>query len=146
MQKGKKKKENFSKKKKPFRDEFVWLLVLGFWMAGIFIASSVPGTGENYWDFRTFLERKGAHVLEYFVLAYLFWKVTAFQEISFSRKMIISVFAALLYAFSDEIHQLFVFGREGQLLDVGIDFAGILLFILLVEVKTGIFPKEKTRR
>lgn len=160
MPKGKKKKENYSKKnpiplgrsrsilrngtKKPFSDEFIWFLILGLWAAGIFIASSVEGSGENYWDLRTFLERKGAHIFEFFVLAYLVWKVAYFWKIGFWRKIFFVFFIPFLYAVSDEIHQLFVFGREGKALDVGIDLIGILSFILLAVVGRRIFLQKKT--
>jgi hypothetical protein len=126
------------------RDEFVWLLVLGLWMAGIFIASSVPGSGENYWDLRTFLERKGAHVFEFFVLAYLAWKVASYHKFDFRKKAAIAFLISFIYAVSDEIHQLFVFGREGKALDVGIDLIGIMLFILFLAAGKRIISKEKT--
>lgn len=142
MPKGKKKKEIFSKKKKLFQDEFIWLMVLGLWMAGIFIASSVAGSGENYWDLRTFLERKGAHVFEFFILAYLVWKVADFQKLIFRKKLYVVFLLPFVYAVSDEIHQLFVFGREGKALDVGIDLIGILSLIFLLEIGKRLFPKK----
>ena len=43
-----------------------------------------------------------------------------------------SFLVGLLYAVSDEIHQLYVPGREASLHDVGIDAAGVLLALLLV--------------
>ncbi len=143
MPREKKKKEKFLKKKGQFGDEFAWLLILGLWAAGIFIASSVPGSGEYYWNLQTFFERKGAHVFEFFVLAYLVWKVADFQRISFKGKIYFVFFASFFYAVSDEVHQLFVFGREGKALDVGIDLIGILSFILLIRLIKRMFSIEK---
>ncbi len=41
----------------------------------------------------------------------------------------------LLYAMSDELHQLYVPGREASIADVGIDAAGLLLALLLLWIK-----------
>jgi VanZ family protein len=41
---------------------------------------------------------------------------------------------SLLYAFSDETHQLFVPGREGKLTDVGIDAIGIAIGVIVVHL------------
>lgn len=80
-------------------------------------------------EFFHFLLRKGAHFTVYLVLGVLVAfalykrKVIAYRRISF----LISV----LYAVSDEIHQVFVPGRAGQVQDVLIDASGALLGILL---------------
>jgi VanZ family protein len=44
----------------------------------------------------------------------------------------------LLYAVSDELHQLFVPGREATLLDLGFDALGILILLLLVRGREAI--------
>lgn len=134
MPKARKKKENYSKKKKPFSKEFLWFLLLGLWMAGIYIASSIEGSGERYYDLKMLVERKGAHILEFFVLAYLFWKVLNYSVIDFKRKLYLAFFFSLFYAISDEFHQLFVFGREGKLSDVGIDCVGIFMFLISLAI------------
>jgi VanZ family protein len=56
------------------------------------------------------------------------------------RKALLTAFA---YAVSTEILQLY-FGRDGQLVDVGIDFCGILIFFLLNQLGSGVrsFLKE----
>lgn len=131
MPKAKKRKENYSKKKKPFSEEFAWLLLLGLWMAGIFFASSTEGSGEHYYNLKMLIERKGAHVFEFFVLAYLFWKFFDQSILDFKRKIIFVFLFSLAYAVSDEVHQLFVFGREGKVLDVGIDCIGIFIFLFV---------------
>jgi len=99
-------------------------------MAGIFIASSMEGSGEHYYDLRMFIERKGAHIVEFFILAYLFWKVLSQSISDFKRKMIFVFIFSLAYAVSDEFHQWFVAGREGLVLDVGIDCIGVFIFLI----------------
>ena len=134
MSKGKKKKENYLKKKKQFDESFVWLLLAGLWMAGIFIASSTEGSGEYFYNLKMLIERKGAHILEFFVLAYLFWKVLRYRVSDFKKLLIFVFLFSLLYAVSDEFHQLFVFGREGKLFDIGMDSIGIIIFLTLARV------------
>ncbi len=74
--------------------------------------------------------RKGAHVFLYFILTillFLFFHTFSFKEDLF----LISFLFAIFYACTDEIHQLFIEGREGQIFDVFIDSIGILFGILL---------------
>lgn len=62
----------------------------------------------------------------------------------------ISTMAGVLYAISDEIHQLMVSGRSGNIKDVIIDslgvITGIIFFLLLKEMKTKLFSKKNTSR
>jgi hypothetical protein len=145
MPRARKKKENYSRKKKPFSEEFLWLLLLGLWMAGIFIASSTEGSGEHYYDLKMLVERKGAHILEFFALTYLFWKVLSYSIADFKRRLSLVLLFSLFYAISDEFHQLFVFGREGKLSDVGIDCVGIFIFLIFIALFKKM-PKQKIFR
>lgn len=63
--------------------------------------------------------RKSAHLLSFGLLALLGAWATGRR----GTGLIIAVF----YAMTDEYHQTFVPGREGRLLDVGIDSVGALL-------------------
>ena len=92
--------------------------------------------------------RKCAHLTEYAVLGALLAATaasyTALQgflqghgSASASRTMkplVLPFIIGVLYAVSDEIHQLFVPGRAGQLRDVLIDSAGILIGMCLYRV------------
>ena len=131
MSKVKKQKENFSDKKKPF-DEFVWHSLLAFWIAGIFILSSFEGSGEHYWNTWVFVQRKSAHIFEFFILAYLVWKVLLFYPLKARERFWLTLLLSLFGASWDEVHQLFVFGREGKIEDMVIDLVGIVLFLLVV--------------
>ena len=54
------------------------------------------------------------------------------EYISLSKKSILTViFLVFLYACSDEIHQLFIPGRSGEILDVLIDTLGGITSIVL---------------
>ncbi|NTW30553.1 MAG: VanZ family protein [Candidatus Moranbacteria bacterium] len=101
---------------------------LFIWMAVIYLFSSMPGSGSgSQLTLRYLLERKGAHVFEYLVLSLLAFNAfrLAYPKERSGFHVSLAIALSLLYAFSDETHQLFVPGREGKLSDVGIDLIGM---------------------
>jgi VanZ family protein len=96
----------------------LWLPVV-LWAGLIFALSSVPSldTGLS-WDYPL---RKLAHAGEFAVLGALLAR--AVPELA-------ALWLGIAYAVVDELHQTFVPGRAGTLLDVGIDSVGVLLGIL----------------
>ncbi|EKE21558.1 MAG: VanZ family protein [uncultured bacterium] len=107
------------------------LLVVLVWMGVIFYFSSLQGDGVRYiHSIWFYVERKGAHVAEYLILAFLFIKLFKSGRLNKGKVFMLSGAASLLYAFSDEFHQSFVFGREGKITDVGFDLIGIILAVL----------------
>ncbi len=93
-----------------------WAPVL-LWAAVIFAFSSLPslGTDLGTWDL---VLRKLAHLAEYAILGGLLLRATP--------RLGPAVVLAALYAVSDEVHQTFVEGRVGAVLDVAIDTLGAL--------------------
>ena len=79
-----------------------------------------------------FMIRKLAHFTLYFVLGLLFILVLNEYNLSIKYKVIYTIIFCLIYACSDEIHQLFVPNREGKLLDIGIDMLGSFLSIFMI--------------
>ncbi len=79
-----------------------------------------------------------AHLAEYAGFGFLV--SNAFFSYSLQAHPIISPIIAFIYAVSDEIHQLFVPGRAFQIIDLTVDFSGILIgtlvFLLLVKLIT----------
>jgi VanZ family protein len=118
------------------------LLLILVWMGVIFYFSSLQGSGVKYnpplWFF---IERKGAHIGEYFILTLFLINFFIKRYSNLKDVFTISALVALLYAFTDEIHQLFVFGREGKITDVGFDSVGIILALTIF----GVFIKVKER-
>lgn len=105
-----------------------YYLPLLLWMGVIFYLSSLPGSGyQGAHTLWFYIERKGAHILEYFVLTLLFARVLKSHGINIPKRYFLAGTCSLLFAFSDEFHQSFVFGREGKMLDIGVDLAGIIL-------------------
>ena len=78
------------------------------------------------------IARKTAHMLAYMVLGVLC--MTALFQYSIRRGIrTAAAFAVCVgYAGMDEVHQLFVAGRSGQITDVGIDTIGVFLGICSV--------------
>lgn len=114
------------------------------WMGVIFSFSAMSGNGEggeaSSWFY---IERKGAHVFEYFILTFLVLRVFGLHSgFTNRRKVILSIIFSLAYACSDEFHQLFVSGRQGKISDVGIDLIGIALMILLLNIWRSKRQKE----
>lgn len=85
--------------------------------------------------------RKNAHFIAYFILGLLTCIpfVRNYEKFRWHHPYAICV----LYALSDEIHQLFVPGRAGQAKDVFIDSCGALFGVLLF---TWIYRKFSDRK
>ena len=99
-----------------------WLPVL-VWAGVIFALSSIPSlsSGLGTWDY---VLRKLAHMSEYAILALLLRRATASDPAALAL--------AVTYAATDEVHQLFVRGRHGSPVDVGIDAVGALIGLYAV--------------
>jgi VanZ family protein len=99
----------------------LWAPVV-LWAALIFTFSAVPdlGTGLGTWDL---VLRKIAHTVEFAVLGALLLRAL--------RAELPALAAGIAYAATDEVHQLFVAGRHGSVVDVLIDAVGVTLGVAL---------------
>ena len=100
-----------------------WLPVL-VWAGVIFAFSSVPSLSTDLGTWDTIL-RKLAHLAEYAILGALIDRALRRPQLA------VAVVLAGIYAVTDEVHQVFVEGRHGAPLDVGIDTVGALVGVLL---------------
>ena len=73
--------------------------------------------------------RECMHGFEYFILAILL--VMALSKSNIRNVYKLAMFICILYALSDEIHQMFIPGRAFQLIDLIIDLIGCLIGCLL---------------
>jgi VanZ family protein len=105
-----------------------WLVLWGpplVWMALIFFLSSrpdLPGAPDPALDR---ILKKSAHAGGYATLAILY--VRALEGSGARRSAPVALVLTGLYAVSDEWHQTYVPGRDGNILDVLIDLAGGIL-------------------
>lgn len=68
--------------------------------------------------------RKNAHFFTYFILGILVLNVLRKSGVQGYKSIILAAAICVIYAVSDEIHQLFVRGRGAQVRDVFIDSTG----------------------
>lgn len=82
-----------------------------------------------------FYLRKSAHFIAYFTLGFLVLHTIRLFNGMRVRSGVLALLIAVLYAISDEVHQLFIPGRSGEVGDVVIDsagsFTGICIYVLL---------------
>jgi len=75
--------------------------------------------------------RKNAHAFEYMGLAILICNAFFINKFKGKGAIIYVLFICLLYAVTDEFHQLFVPGRTSLVSDVLIDFTGAIIGLSL---------------
>lgn len=73
--------------------------------------------------------RKSAHFCSYLILGILVMNALRRSGVEGFRLCAFALGICVLYAISDEVHQLFVSGRSGQATDVLLDSAGAMLGI-----------------
>lgn len=122
------------------------ILLLILWMILIFILSNQTGsestnlsdgvigkiicpfTDNCNLEIYTIIIRKTAHFMLYFilgVLSYINFKIN-------KENMLYAFLICVIYAFTDEIHQMVISNRSGEVRDIIIDSLGALSSILLV--------------
>lgn len=121
-----------------------WLLLIS-WMIFIYFMSNQPAEvsdGQSkfvilifsnigidmdsiFGQLANFAIRKAAHFIEYMILAFFTFSVFR-MYFNLRQVIILSILFTFIYACTDEIHQLFIVGREGAIRDVIVDtFGGI---------------------
>ena len=109
-----------------------WRIALIAWMILIFIASSSLLSSDNteeflVYDVLNYIIRKFAHITEYAILVFLWFRSLWTKPKRFIQCLLWSVVLSILYAASDEWHQSFVPNRLGIWTDVVWDTIGAIL-------------------
>jgi VanZ family protein len=108
-----------------------WLPLL-LWMAIIFAVSHTPKQDIPAFGTWDMLIKKGSHFLAYFILALLaHWAIAHPGRQPWGRYIWVWLIA-VAYAISDEYHQTFIPGRNGNMSDVVIDSLGALTALLVL--------------
>lgn len=102
------------------------------WAISIFLLSSqgiLPSLTEVWHDF---VFKKLAHIGVYAVLYILLYRGVSLTILKYheTRRWQLALVLCLLYAISDELHQMVVPGRYGTLRDVGYDMLGASIVLL----------------
>jgi hypothetical protein len=129
----------------------VWRFALVGWLVLIFLFSSDLFSAEHteqvlIYGFLNVFVRKCAHMIEYAILMYLWFRSLYTVRERFYRTVIVSVVLSVLYAASDEWHQSFIPSRDGTITDVGWDATGAILmgiFLWYVYVRGRVETKYK---
>ena len=79
--------------------------------------------------------RKAAHISEYFILCLLVCLFLTTYDLNYKYVILYSFIFCFLYACSDEIHQLYVPSRSGNIIDVFVDNIGILFCLVIYYFK-----------
>lgn len=110
---------------------FYWLPVF-LWCSFIFYLSSIPDLRSDFPDAWDYIFRKLAHITEYAVLTFLFFRAAS-RNISRRRALAYGALFAFTFSLTDEYHQTFILGRSGNFADAAIDSLGILFAIFAID-------------
>lgn len=135
--------------------KYISILLVIIWMFVIFMMSSFNGdvssSQSNFIvdfivsvfnisniDIISLIVRKSAHYMEYLILGLLV--INMFSVLDIDKRYVISIIICIIYAISDEVHQIFVDGRCFMIRDILIDSTGVLSGIYLYKLfLKGIF-------
>ena len=88
-----------------------------------------------------------AHFSEFFLLgAVSFVFFSTFGGVFSRRRSMISFLFGLIYAASDEVHQIFVPGRACQLTDVLVDSLGVFTAIMLCVIISRLWRRRRSEQ
>lgn len=93
----------------------------------------------------TFLVRKSAHFIEFFILGLLISLIFVYSKKRFSKYTTHILFLCLLGGVIDEFIQSFVVGRSSDVRDVVLDFAGAFLAFCIIAIINKVKSKSKYR-
>lgn len=135
-----------------------WILVVG-WMGCIFYLSHQPASSSSelstgimsfllsiikWLPFQFdqtivhFFIRKGAHFFAYLILGMLVCHALNINRFRF----FVALTICIVYAITDEVHQLFIEGRSGEVRDVVIDsfgsIVGIVVYLFVKKLKNKV--------
>lgn len=131
------------------------ILLVIIWMTLIFIMSSfnsVDSSNQSNFiveiicnifnikniEILSIIIRKTAHFTEYFILGLFVYNMVH----TYNKKIYLAIIICVLYAISDEIHQIFVPGRQFKIIDICIDSIASILSISILNIKNKINSKK----
>lgn len=144
----------------------LWILIF-VWMAVIFLFSSQSGEESSQLsegflrkfilcflpdgismdtvELLEYIVRKCAHMTEYAVLGILISLQIRMYGMfrSEAGKIMAAAGFVMAYAATDEFHQLFIGGRNGQFMDILIDTCGGIIGAVIVSLLAGYSMKKK---
>lgn len=133
----------------------IWMLVIFLMSSEVAVTSSarsdeivrtIQSIGVSTpTNILTFLVRKTAHICAYFILGILLFNLLKEYELAVKKMIFLSIAIAMLYACTDELHQMFVPGRSGEVRDVLIDTAGAAVGVVVYAALSSRFYKKSEK-
>lgn len=104
-----------------------------------FLGQVVPAFGSGAVDYSFFhhFVRKLTHFLLYLILGALSARALQKNGMSGWKPLVLAVLICAAYAATDELHQVFVPGRSGQISDVLLDSMGAMVGVVLYYPRYG---------
>ena len=139
---------------------FSWLILI-LWLILIFYFSNQPAVESAQVSggildkllelfnlpLTDFIVRKAAHFSEFAMLSVLSFNVTGRTwKFTVLKRSIISTAFSLLYALSDEIHQIFIVGRACRAFDIFVDSMGIITGLVFCIALLNIYKYIRRKR
>ena len=100
----------------------------------------------EFLDKANLIFRKICHFSEYFILSIIaLCLFISFNKYSLLKCNIYAIMFSILYSITDEIHQLFVSDRSGNVIDVLIDSGGAIIGSIIISLIVIIIRKNKEK-
>jgi VanZ family protein len=123
------------------KSKLIYIPLVLYWLT-LFIFTTLPSKDLP----KTGINDKIEHLSAYFILTTLLSLALLFQNKSIKTKKnfsIASIFIVAVYAALDEIHQLFIPGRDCDILDWTADMIGAVIGIFLIIILVKIFQNNR---
>lgn len=106
------------------------------------ILKNILNLSNTYNDLLSTIVRKGAHMGEYALLA-IFLLYGLYHTYRNKPIFVIAFISTVIYACTDEFHQLFIVGRSGQFSDILVDSSGAFIGLLITYSIYKIYNRNK---
>ena len=102
---------------------------------------------SEFLDKANLIFRKICHFTEYFILSIIaLCLFISFNKYSLLKCNIYSIMFSISYAITDEIHQIFVSDRSGNVIDVLIDSSGAIIGSVIISLIVIIIRKNNEKK
>ncbi len=123
-------------------NKHLWLVALIGWALLIFLFSAFPRPfAEPQFDIEVILRKLGHFSVFYVFMGLLFKVLWDRTRWSFGVVLLWASVGSVVYAISDETHQILVPGRHATVTDVIIDAFGILMMVVTLSLLRT-YPKD----
>ncbi|MEA1925689.1 MAG: VanZ family protein [Patescibacteria group bacterium] len=133
------------KKTNSFKDVVIYWIPALAWAGLIFYLSDISELKTGLSTPYEIAVRKVTHMLEFGILSVLVMRIAYKRyNISLAISFLTALAVTTLYAVSDEFHQIFVIGRDGNVKDIFVDFLGAYIFLHFAAMKYSGRVTKKT--